>query len=491
MMRSGNSALLTNHVRERWAVTAWWVIFLMLAVIPPLTLILMDANGGRAAYDSIIYHERVIRDYALNWPDLNLKNPLTTTIPGYHVLLAAISRFFTGDPTALRLVNLGIGTAFLVIAALTMGRWAGARNGLLLCMPLAACSYVLGASAWLLPDNISWLLVLLCMTSILSRGPFLRTMFISGTLLLAAVAVRQVNIWMASIVAISAMMGDWPDLEKSRRNLGVRASVALVVVAPSFVLVYAFARTWGGLTPPRFQADVSGFNLATPAFLLFQFAALGFFFLPWLWGSCMDFVRRHRVATIVISSATLLIASLPRTAPGEQWGRFAGWWRLLEALPVWGGWCSIPIVLLAPLGALLLAGSISGINARARIVVPIALVAFAAAMTCTFYSWQRYHEPFVLMTLAILASLQPKRSESGHRVTSRIVLIGTLTTVLSLLTYANMSAERIDRSEPPAIFHLSEEERKAWHYDTWIQANPNSRQSRELSEIRKLPDAKR
>ena len=462
----------------------WWAVYLALTVVPAVVLIMADANGGRAAYDSTIYHERVIREYVGSLPRPDVSNPLTTTIPGYHVLFALFARITSEDILVLRLGSLAIGVLFLVVAARSFGRWAGARNGLLLAMPLAACSYVLGSSAWLLPDNLSWLFVMSCLALNIESPSFRAAMAWNGVLLLAAVGCRQVNIWLAAVIVANAFAGGWPGLGDSLRERCGRAAVALAAVLPAALVLAWFAAVWRGLTPPRFQTDVYGVNFATPGFLLFQFTALGAFFLPWLWTPLRDFLLQRPRTAAAIAAAGFLVAAIPATVPGECWGRYAGWWRLLEALPVVKGHASLPIVLAAPFGAVALVASLAALRRRERVVLAVAVIAFGAAMTCTYYSWQRYHEPFILLLLGTLSALQWRGRIEPRSAVARVGAIAALTVVLAGLTYANFSTDRVDRDEPPAIFHLSEEERKAWKYDEWTAAHPKSRQARELEEIR-------
>ena len=141
-------------------------------------------------------------------------------------------------------------------------------------------------------------------------------------------------------------------------------------------------------------------------------------------------------------------------------------------------------MLAAPFGAVALVASLAALRRRERVVLAVAVIAFGAAMTCTYYSWQRYHEPFILLLLGTLSALQWRGRIEPRSAVARVGAIAALTVVLAGLTYANFSTDRVDRDEPPAIFHLSEEERKAWKYDEWTAAHPKSRQARELEEIR-------
>ena len=468
---------------------AWWFVYLALVTVPALALILAHANGGRAAYDSVAYHERVIREYIRTLPAVDATNPLTTTIPGYHVALAMIGRLISADATVLRLTNLAIGLLFLVAAARSFGRWAGARNGLLLAMPLAGCSYVLGASAWMLPDNLGWLLVTAFLTLNLRSRSFRSALARNTVLLLAAVACRQVNVWLWAIMIAAAASDGWDGMASGITDRVRRASVAALAGIPALAVLAWFAFLWGGLTPPRFQADVTGFNFATPAFLLFQFAALGAFFLPWLHRPILQFVKQRPKVAAATAVVALMVAAIPSTAPGECWGRYAGWWRLFEALPVLNEHTTLPILLAAPFGAIALVASISTLSPRQRAVIGTAVLAFGAAMTCTYYAWQRYHEPFILLLLGYLSAMQPREAIITPPWTVvRIASIAFLTMILSTLTFSNFSAERVDPKEPPAIFHLSAEERIAWDYEGWTRSHPNTRQARELEEIRTPPE---
>ena len=480
---------LADRKTSNGRLAIWWAVYLSLVTGPALALIFADANGGRAAYDSCVYHERVIREYIRTFPVLDVTNPLTTTIPGYHVLMAVFGKFVSADTAVLRLASLAIGLAFLVVAARSFGRWAGARNGLLLAMPLAACSYVLGASAWMLPDNLSWLLVTVCLTMNLGGRSFRSAAAWNAALLLSAVACRQVNIWMLAVLVAAAASSGWDGMANGVSDRVRRASIAAMAGIPAIAVLAWFAVIWGGLTPPRFQADVTGINFATPAFLLFQFAALGAFFLPWLYQPILRFVRERPGATAAIVVAALLIAAIPATIPGERWGRYAGWWRLLEALPILKGHTSLPILFAAPIGAIALVASTTALGARQRAVIGMAVLAFGAAMTCTFYSWQRYHEPFVLLLLGFLSAMQPRDARIPPAwAAARVAAIAALTAILSMLTLSNFSTERVDRTEPPAIFHLSTEERVTWKYEEWTREHPGTRQSRELDEIRNPRD---
>ena len=80
-------------------------------LVPTLWLILSGHNAGRAAFDSVVYHERFIRDLAASWPRFDVSNPLTATTPGYHVLLATFVKLGFDSELALRLISALIGAS--------------------------------------------------------------------------------------------------------------------------------------------------------------------------------------------------------------------------------------------------------------------------------------------------------------------------------------------------------------------------------------------
>jgi hypothetical protein len=60
---------------------------------------------------------------------------------------------------------------------------------------------------------------------------------------------------------------------------------------------------------------------------------------------------------------------------------------------------------------MVLAALLAGLAERPRVILGIALLAFAAALTANFYCWQRYHEPFLLCYLPACFLLQQRRTE--------------------------------------------------------------------------------
>ena len=444
----------------RAAAIAW-----LLAALPAAALVLAGHNGGRAAWDSTVYHEAVIRRFIAEWPAFDVTNPLTATTPGYHVLLAAVGVAASPATVALRLASVAIGASFVALVAAWCARRVGTRDGVLLALPLAASVYVLGSSAWLLPDNLGWLLVTVILALCLRPRWRVADALAAGALLGVLVLVRQSHVWAAAAVLCAAWCGDGRpgDAVAWRRppaGAVGRAAVAVMALVPAFLALAAFVSLWGGLVPPRFRTDIVQGNPAVPAYVLFQFALLGLAFLPWLWVPVTDAWRTHRGRMMAAGAVGLLLAALPATVPDVAAGRYSGWWSLLAKVPAIAGRTNPVILLAAPAGAMLLAGALLALPARARAVLAVAVAAFVAAQSANFYAWQRYHEPFVLVVLAMASALAATRIPP-MRPALRVAAIGALAAALATVSWVSLNVPPVAPGEKPMPQHLTPEERAA------------------------------
>lgn len=413
--------------------------------IPALWLVLTGNNIGRAAADSIMYHERVIRTMIVEYPAFDLRNPLTTTTPGYHIILATVGRFLSDSGTALRLTSVVIGTAFVCLVAGWSARRRGALDGILLALPLACSLYVLGSTAWMLPDNLAWLLIAVVLM-LCCRGEGRRSWLVLASIaLFALVFVRQIQIWAAAPIWVAA----WFGANHSAR----RVATAILATLPAFALLGVFIMLWHGLVPPRFQTYVTGFNLATPAFILLQYTLMSVGFLPWLAPTIVKSWSAHRSKIVFAGIIGLLLAVAPATTTLQEAGRFTGWWGPLGSLPSIAEHTNPIFLVLSPLGAALLTASFLGLPERTRAVFSVATIAFIVASSATFFSWQRYHEPYVLLSLAMVSALQQSSGERSTKVVWKILSIGAISVVLTLITFRGLVGESIDPNALPDVEH--------------------------------------
>jgi hypothetical protein len=220
------------------------------------------------------------------------------------------------------------------------------------------------------------------------------------------------------------------------------------------VVLVLFMRHWGGLTPPRFQHDLVGVNLATPAFVLLQVAVLSIGFLPWFGGAIRDAWRTHRRWLIAAAAIALVLAIAPETTAKFEKGRFSGWWGVIERMPVIAGRTSVVMLLAAPVGAVLLTGAMLGIPTRARVILSVALLAFVAALTSNYNCWQRYHEPFLLVLMAVISSLQLARRDDRFARRAQLVAAIVLAAVLGAATVLGVRGEPWPADALPDKAHI-------------------------------------
>jgi len=434
------------------------IAVVVLALVLPVGWLIASGNNiGRAAYDATAYHIRFIRELARDFPAFDISNPLTATTPGYHMLVASIAQIVGDSTTALRSTSALIGAAFVAALAAWCSRRTGAKGAVLLALPLAASIYVVGAAAWNTPDNLAWLLVAgICFLCV--RAPLgARDLAAACLLLVLLVSVRQIHIWCAAVIWMSA----WADARA--RGLGAVASLRsalpwMAATVPAILCLAWFVWRWGGLTPPRFQSDVQGFSLATPAFILLQVAVIAVGLAPWLAGPMASAWRVHRARLIAAAMAGVLLAVLPATTASFEAGRFGGWWGVIARFPVLGGHTSVAVLLAAPLGAAAVAALLLGMPLRHRLVLGAALFAFTAALTANAYCWQRYHEPLLLVLLPMLAVLQsdPGGEPRGLRWIPPIALA----LLLGAITAAGvLRGERVPDDALPAPIHIAPTDR--------------------------------
>ncbi|MFM1822116.1 MAG: hypothetical protein RI967_382 [Planctomycetota bacterium] len=441
----------------RGSVAAWLVAAAFAA--PVLAIVLSGHNAGRAAFDSIVYHEHFIRRLAEEAPTVDLSNPLTATTPGFHMLLAAASLAGLESTTALRLVAMAIGALLVWCVARWCERVAGRAAGAILALPLAASVYVIGSGAWLLPDDLAWLLVAAIVACCLRPSCTRRDLAIAAALLVPLVLVRQTHLWVAAVVWMAAFRVRAGESDPGFAQRARRALPWVVATLPAFAAVALFAWIWGGLVPPRFQGELQSLNPATPAFLCLEFAILSLGFAPWVAGALVRAWRSAPRAIVAAAVAGLLLAAVPETTESIAGGRYSGWWVIVGKLPVIAERTGVAMLVLAPAGAAMLAALLVGVDRARRPVLAMAVIAFGAAVTMQHYAWQRYHEPFLLLLLPALCLLQ----EDGWRWKPRFALAPlAFAGVLAMVTSRALHTDPVATGSIPPAVHRAEGDR---YYD--------------------------
>jgi len=412
--------------RHGWLLPALVLLVVFYAFALPIVFS-GNAIEGRAAADQLNYHEPVIHLFADQWPRPDLSNYFSATTPLYHLLLAHIEVNY--EPSRRWLMVMGsVFTAGLLVLLVVSLR-VEPKRALVLSLPVLCSMYVFFPGVWLLPDNAGWLGVLGILVLALRRPMRGWPLLLAGQVLLALVLVRQIHLWAAAMLWTAAWLGsyspesddegavdlsrpveagrliaalfmDWP--------MRIRRVVPVVLVTlPAFAAVGYFVWLWGGVVVPRYQAGdhggYHGWNPATAAFHLSIVGSFVPFFFGYMWPGVRRLLRCPGLLVGIVVAAALLTV-VPETSYAAEVGRKSGLWNLVKVAPVIGGHTSVVLLVLAPVGAVGIASLLAQLRARSGWIYLSALVAFVAAQTMSPQLWQRYHEPFILILLAMMSA---------------------------------------------------------------------------------------
>ncbi len=403
-----------------------WLATLLIGVllVPAAALWVIGWTRGRAACDQYEYHLKAILKFAGELPRPDLHDYLSATTPGYHLLMAVVARTVSQNPILLQVVAALMTVGLFLLLARMMSR-AGldrCRTWLelaTLALPCVASPYVFTSGVWLLPDNAGWLLAMIVVMTSMRYRQTSSTLMFGGLALAVLVLVRQSHVWAAAPLLaagwLSTTRASDEGLSDAVRQPGRRISMTLVAVfacVPAVVILAAFVRLWHGLTPPSFQVqhvvkNGSIINWATVPFILSLIAVFSLFFVGWMWTGVERVWRESRPMVVLAAVGAAAWAAIPETTFLRE-PRSGGLWGIVGVMD--GAGLSIahhssPLILvLAPLGAIMLAGWLAIVDDKRRGIVATAVGAFIAAQSANANCWQRYHEPFLLMLFALLAA---------------------------------------------------------------------------------------
>jgi len=365
------------------------------------------------------YHRGVIDRMVSEWPAVNVVSYDSATTPGYHFIQATILRM-TGAWWTVQVSNALMGAAFVsVVYALVFRIVRSGWKAAALTAPVLASTYTIGGSIWMTTDNLCWMFVTLAFFgSALHRFTMARGARWSAYAT-AAVLVRQIHAWPAAVIGLAGLLRSPLALlapkvlrddstQNPRRWMYLWAGV--IAGAIPVVTMTAFLVAWQGLVPASDRVrirHVDGPNFSAPAFALTCVAAAAVFVMPIVWAE----VRRIRIgdrglwlAGIGGAAAGLIPATSYLSPP-----RMGGWiWRIVDTFPAPMG-RSIVIACGAPVGAMALAVMYRAAK-RAGHGVPATMILLGAlgwlcAQTVSTMAWQRYFDPMVQITTAVLIAL--------------------------------------------------------------------------------------
>lgn len=435
--------------RQSGAAAALVVCGLFLALAAPL--ILFTPPGGRALSDEADYHLPAVLKFAREWPRFDFRDYTSATTPGYHLTLAAVARFAGGDVHLLR----GVGSAFtvglLATAAAALARRAGTGTAVVLCLPLVASSYLFKAGVWILPENAAWWGVLGVLLLALRPRVDAFSYVAGGALLAALVFVRQMHLWTASVLWLAAWLGNDEPASPPHRSAAAlagrfaRAALMVLATLPSFLVVAYFFRLWGGAVPEHYRLHgetrtgsvyMDGGNPAAPAMILCLAAVFGVFYLPFAWPRLVDRARRDRGALLVIAAGAVagaVLGTVPETSYDFAAGRWSGMWNVVNRLPTVANRSPL-VAILSACGGAVLAAWLIVLGRRDQWLFLAAWAVFALAQSFSSMAWQRYYEPFLLMTFALAAVRVGSERAAPRAVLAGPLVLGVLQAAITMVT---------------------------------------------------------
>jgi hypothetical protein len=443
----------------------WSCVGLFLCAALPLCL--SNYDHGRAFSDQLNYHYPTIAHF-LNGGSF-ADYPSATT-PGYHLLLAGFGRWVLMTEPALKLANSAVTAALLGLIAAAVARQVGnAAASIAMLLPMIFSIYVFPSGVWLLPDNLAWLTVFCLLQLALHFRDSWRWYLTAALGLVAAVLVRQSNLWLCAVVLVAAWSGESDSRRHSRSGAGpaaqaptasvpaaarmtqlasvpvsklasvpvsklasvpvselasvpvprfARLARAALAILPAFAVLAYFIKVWHGVTPPSFAEKHAAANLAAVPFFFCVLAFYSLFYLPLAVEPAQQLLRRSSQSryAVYLGGLGALLASLATPTdwnPAE--GRVSGLWALAKALPQMHH-RSLGISVLATLGGMIAVAWWLMAKPRTRPIIAAAAVGFVAAQSTSHFVYERYYAGLIfLLILQVTAELLGERAGTAPR----------------------------------------------------------------------------
>ena len=430
----------TDHGDLPSTTRSWQVAAVLVAafVVSAVAVVVFGLEYGRAVSDQNHHYLPAIRQFAAQWPSVDLSDYSTATTPAYLLFLAATDHYISNDVVLLRLVNACTTGALLFVFGLAVGRGLSFTRGLLLALPLVVSIYVFPSGVWILPDNAGWLSLLAVLLIGLSGRPSVGWWSAGAVAMLILVCTRQIHIWAAAVLWVSPLanrLRDPVDPQSGIRSFSeslVWTGFAAAATLPAFLAVGYFMWLWGGASPPAYQGYVDGPNPAVPATILMVAAPIGFAYATSVWPRCREMLRSRRVRQWLIVGAALgAVAGIVPATTYKYPERATGLWNVVRLAPVFAD--RSPVVIAASaIGGATVVMWLCVLPRNARWIHATAWGSFITAQAVTGLAWQRYYEPFAIILFALAAS-EVTRTHAGRR-PRPICLLGPATLTLALGT---------------------------------------------------------
>ena len=354
---------------------------------------LHDSMPAFHGSDEYRFHYPLILQFAAEWPRPSLADYNSATTPLFHLLFAGAGKLVGYELWKLRLLNLLISYAAILLLYATLVQRLSVPQGaaLLLAAIVGLSPYLFGISFILLTDNLAFLLLIAFVYFHLRylQDLSLAALLLGTAFLAAALLTRQTLAYVVAAMGITALIGPQP----WRQKLAVLACAGLAAL-PCMALMMS----WQGVTPPSFKALHTSSSLLHFKSLSFGIAVVGFYALFLLPKAQFGiFLRRWRLflAVVFLAAALLILLPMPRL-----YGDDGYLWRLSRSLPTVLG-TSVLFYVLFAFGVVVL------LKAAATARQSFATVMLAAFLLSTLLHkvvFQKYYDGNVLVLLMLMAA---------------------------------------------------------------------------------------
>lgn len=318
--------------------------------------------------------------------------------PGYHLLSSFIYRISNGSKLAIRLTNSFITTLLVGLISYIFSA-STSYIGALMALPAAFSLYIIPPGAWLLPDNLSWLLVLSTLF-ILSRCSFsFATVVFLSLLSLLSVYTRQTNVWL--LAPISSMFFYEEGFSLNRPKVFIKY---IMLVTPSLVTLLYLVYVWKGIVPPSFSGEHLHVSLSViPFFVSLYFIYYIVYVFPYFLEDKklkLGSVKRFFNWGLFVGLTTAIIIESDYSPNA---GRVSGMWNLAGIFPNMYN-RSVFIVFLTSLGGSVLYDTILNLRNKYSFLILSIFVPFVFVHLFNQYVYHRYFTGilFILFSLTIL-----------------------------------------------------------------------------------------
>lgn len=380
-----------------------------IAVLKGLTVEIDTFHGS----DARVYHLPTILQFAHQLPGVNLRHYPAAQTPLFHLVFAVWGKLVGFELWKLRLLNVAVSYGAVLVLFRLLVWAAGLREvqAFALALVFGLSPYFFGASFTLLTDNLAILFALLALCGFerFRRDGRLAPFALGALAMGAAVLTRQSFLWLALVGAAVLAVAPAP---WERKAAG--AAVGALVLVPFAALV----ATWHGLVPPGSDPASCGLCASRPGpgggglrAAIFGLALLGLYavviYAPvvvrWARESGLELSWGARVVgTAAVALAVYAVVESTRLVPRA--GDAGYLWQVAGHLGAAGS--SLFLLGLAVLGILAL------FELPRAGPLPLGLlvgVAFLLSTLAVRLVYQKYFDPFVLLTLMLLARREDLR----------------------------------------------------------------------------------